>query len=331
MNDNQPTFASMFGGATANVDYTGQPGDHSNFLPMPEPTDDLDTSARKLRELARVVTSGKSLAVATGYQHAAHETRDPEALARMSMTPSELEQFDAWKKGLAMPPFDWSANRKAVPTGAQSQLRFERRAKAMDIIWGHEGATAENASWLTSNMSYAIPLVVAVARMHAAERELRGGQEELTEYELAEVQTTHKVVAIAMDNMNQVYRRLNEIARDINHSKEIIQAREHHIKAKIPKYKKRQDPINRERTFAGLQPIGAGVDFGAATGGKRAGRTDLLAGSGVGGGRAPARVGHADANKRPRLEAGESSRMGAASTRSTRSRGPAAPTEEMEY
>lgn len=323
MTDNQQTFASLFGGANTNVDYSRDPGDASGFLPMPEPTDDLDTTARKLRELARVVTSGKSLAVATGYQQAAHATRDPEALARMSMTPSELEQFDAWKKGLPMPPFDWAANRKAVPTGAQSQLRMERRAKAMDIIWGHEGGSAENASWLTSNMSYAIPLVVAVVRMHAAERELRGGQEELTEYELAEVQTSHKVVAIAMDNMNQVYRRLNEIARDINHSKEVIQAREHHIKAKMPEYKKKKDPINKQREFMGLQPIGAGVDFGVATGGKRAGRTDLLAGSGVGSSRPVERQGRVDANKRPLTEAGP--------PRTTRSKGSAEQEVEMEY
>ena len=227
---NTQDFATMLGGASTNVDYSESAVPDRGYLPMPEATDNLETTVRKMEALAAVVSSGRSLAVATGFQKAAHAERDPEKLARMSMTPKEVAQFEAWKAGVTMPPFDWVSNVKPVQGGAQSQIRMGHRAKAMDRIWAHEGATAQNASWLASNMAYAIPLVVAVTKVQVAERELRGGQSELADLELAEVQTIHKAVAVAMDNMNNIYQQLNNLSRSINQSKEVLQAYEHHIR-----------------------------------------------------------------------------------------------------
>jgi hypothetical protein len=132
-------------------------------------------------------------------------------------------------------------------------------------------------------MTYAIPLVVAVSKVQAAERELRGGQKELTNMELAEVQTAHRIVAIASDNMNQAYQRLYQIARDINSSKKILQAREQAIKSKMANWKPKKDPVNDKRKFVGLAPNTRRVDYTALTAGTRASRTNLLAGTGLAG------------------------------------------------
>ncbi|QUP79400.1 hypothetical protein [Botryosphaeria dothidea bipartite mycovirus 1] len=314
----QRDFAAMFGGANENVDWQDDSGRAMPYLAVPEPTDDLETTARKLAALSQVVEQGKSLAVRTGFRKAAHQHRDPVDLAKLAMTPAERRQYEVWSAGVRMPDFDWGANRKEVPAGQGSQKRFEGRARAMGVIWGVDMATPENASWLTSNMNFALPLVIAVSKVEAARRELLGGGTELDEMELAEVQTAHKIVAVAMDNMNQVFARLRKISADINHSKDIIQAREHAIKSKMPHYKKRKDPINAQRTFLGQAAIGGSVDYSRATGGGRAERTNLLGGSGIGarvekGGQPKGRAN----NKRPRVETGESSR------------GPVAPEVEM--
>lgn len=273
---NQRDFSAMLGGANEYVDFSAGANATLDYLPVPDPSDNLETTARKLRVLADVVTAGYSLAVRTGFQLAAHQECDPEALAKSSMTPQELTQYEAWRNGARMPHVDWANDKKAVPPGAGTAKRYTVRATAISRIWDHEGITAENAAWLTSNMTYAIPLVVAVSKVQAAERELRGGQKELTDMELAEVQTAHRIVAIASDNMNQ-------IARDINSSKEIIQAREQAIKSKMANWKPKKDPVNDKHKFVGLAPNTGRVDYTALTAGTRAPRTNLLAGTGLAG------------------------------------------------
>lgn len=237
-----PTAGRSF--TSENVNFTESLPAGTLLLPVPEPTDDLETTVRKITALARIVEQGRSIAVHTGFRLAAHEERGPEILARKSMTSQELVQYDAWKTGSTMPTTDWANGVKAVPGGAKSQQRMEQRALALNTIFQRDDITTQNASWFTSNMAYGIPLVKAVSEVASARRELTGGQSTLTADELAEIQTAHRVVAIAMDNMNQIYRRLNILSRAINQSKEILQAREHALKTKIDGYKPKQDSID---------------------------------------------------------------------------------------
>ena len=136
----------------AAIDFTAGGNDGTPPLPTPLPTADLETTARKMRALANVVLAGQSLAVRTGYKLAAHQERDPETLARRSMTPQEIAQYDAWRAGARMPAMDWATQRKAVPGGAGAAKRFANRAAAMNTIWNTTEVIAENASWLTFNM-----------------------------------------------------------------------------------------------------------------------------------------------------------------------------------
>lgn len=235
----QQSFQELFGGATAQVNYNDTRDIAQGQLPLPEPTDNLEVTDHKLRALAKVVEHGASIAVATGYKPAAHEQRDPEELARKRMTPEQTAQYDSWKSGIEMPDFDWANNHKAVPKGASSAICFANWARAIAEIWNHADAQAEHASWIASNMTYALPLVVAVAKVHAAQRELKGGQDEISEIELAEMQTAHKAVAVAMENVHKVNKCLNELNRSLNRSREILQAREHQIKAKMTNKKRK--------------------------------------------------------------------------------------------
>ncbi|PHH67958.1 hypothetical protein CDD82_954 [Ophiocordyceps australis] len=117
-----------------------------SLVPIPELGDDVETTARKMKDLAEIIDDGKSLAVCTGYAAAKNQERDPIQIATKTMSTPELDQYDAWVKGIEMPTFDWNANLEPVPGGANSIKRYKKHAMAMDIIWKHEGATPDNAA-----------------------------------------------------------------------------------------------------------------------------------------------------------------------------------------
>ncbi|RYP54417.1 hypothetical protein DL769_010358 [Monosporascus sp. CRB-8-3] len=269
-------FAATFECQKASIDYTKTSDEATRRLPLPHPDDDLQQIAKKMEDLARVVEDGKSLAIRTGYRDAKNQERDPIQVAKQAMTPAELDQYTAWSAGVNMPSFDWNANRKAVRGGVGSQQRFQEYAAAMDEIWQHEGTSPENAAWLVVNMTYAIPLVIAVVKVARARKDLAGGSKELDEIEMAEMQTAHKIVSVAMDNMNQVVRQVRLLSSRIDHAKAIIQAREHAIKSKMESWRPKQDPINKQRAFLGKSRIGGSFDATKVTQRKRQRRVPLL-------------------------------------------------------
>ncbi|UDZ92911.1 hypothetical protein [Beauveria bassiana bipartite mycovirus 1] len=275
----QPTFDEMFGGATTNVDYTAPETTGHRLLPVPEENDSLSEIARKMRAIANIVETGRSAAVYTGFKGAASQERDAEKIALQAMTATERGQYDAWKARVKLPDFLWAAYKDKLPEGKSAQKRFEMHAAAMGRIWAFDKAEAAHAAWLFRNWSYAIPLVTAVEKVIGAERGLHGGLKKLNEYELAEIQTIHRFNSIAMDRVNKVYEELNRVARDINHSKSILQAREHALKRNIDGYKHKKDPINDQRAFVGLPEIGNEFDYRMGTQGGRSARTDLLGGT----------------------------------------------------
>ena len=222
------SFDDMFGGQYYGVDYVTRPDPCDNPLFLPELDDSMDDVAKKLKALADVVTEGLSVAVFTGFQKAAHPTMDAEAFAVMGMTPAEKLQYYAWKAGAMMPSINWNTSVLPVPQGSGSVKRLRLRAEAMMIIWGQEGLGPEHASWIVTNMTYLIPLIVAVAKVEGAKRDLLGGQSEM---DMAEVQTIHKAVAIASDRVNEEYLALRLLSKSINASSKILQAREHALKA----------------------------------------------------------------------------------------------------
>lgn len=283
------TFAERFGGAAQNVDYSRDAIATGGPLPVPLPDDSLEVIRDKIGALAKVVTSQKSVAVATGFTTAAHDTRDPEVLARMSMTPMEEEQLDAWRTGLKLPSVNWDTDSDDPPDGDKARKRMERRAAALAQIYKHPGVSAGNAVWFTKNHEYMLPLVISVAKIHGAERELVGGQTTLNEMELAEVQAIHKINAVALNVVNDTFRQLNILVRAINTSKDTLQAREHAIKDKLPKRHQKESVANKYREAVGKPKIGAEFDYRGLAKGGRAERSNLLAGTNLAASSAPTR------------------------------------------
>lgn len=193
------------------------------------------TVAAKMEALVGVVNDGKSIAVATGFAGAREQVRDSELMARMSMGPRELQQYQAWKDGVFMPGFDWVHNRDNVPGGVNSQRRFAESAQAMATIFNVKQVAPENAAWLYKHMSYAIPLVKAHIRVARAEKHMRrgGGTEGANWMELAEAETARKAVTVSTKRVSEVRARLRKLEASLNRSMDVIQARKHALQAKL--------------------------------------------------------------------------------------------------
>ncbi|KAE8146508.1 hypothetical protein BDV25DRAFT_162325 [Aspergillus avenaceus] len=218
------------------------------ILPVPEDTDDLETTARKIEDLAQVVEDGNSLALWTGLKLAS--MRDPETLAEAQMTLSELELYEEWKRmrnpridgvdnddtasrdttttTMKLPEFNWDENKAPVPSGAQSVKKFTQRAAAMDVVWGHQGATAEHAAWLTFNMVHILPLIKAITKLsniqkHIKETDPLAGK--LTNTEAAELETARKVIAITEGIKTREMGKIRKQIRSIHESAAALKSR----------------------------------------------------------------------------------------------------------
>ncbi|KAB8221852.1 hypothetical protein BDV33DRAFT_229942 [Aspergillus novoparasiticus] len=216
-------------------------GENLKLLPVPTDTDDLETTLRKMQDLARVVERGNSLALWTGLKLASHsKRRDLESSARAQMTESEWELYERWKgmqdtrndgdehnnqteqqKPLNIPEFNWDENKAPVPTGANSVRKFTQRAAVMDMIWGHQGATPEHASWLTFNMPVMLPLIKAITKVSNIQKHIQDTDPlagKLTDMEAAEIETVRRIVAIAEGNRLRELERIRKLAKSIwNH------------------------------------------------------------------------------------------------------------------
>jgi hypothetical protein len=222
------------------------------ILPVPSVNDDLETTAKKMKALAKVVSDGNSLALFTGLQMASQHLNDPESIAVSQMTIDERVQYEAWQKArkngtmknsgdqdseeasnrdgnVPAVGFDWVKNVDPVPDGAQSLKKFTERAAAMDIIWDHQGATPENAAWLTFNQPAILPLVKAVCRVRTAEKHRKNNRDPsmrgLTDMEAAEVETVRKIVSLAERNRTRELEKIRKLTRSITESAAVVKAR----------------------------------------------------------------------------------------------------------
>jgi hypothetical protein len=197
--------------------------------PAPGPTDDLETTARKLEVLAEVVNEGNSLALFTGLELSTPRPKDTESIAKSQMTPTELESYTDWKsKTVPMPPFDWENNKSPLPTAAARSLKkFARRAAAMDAVWAHDGATPEHASWLTFNMPAFLPLVKVVSRVQAAQKQYNQNDPlaRLGPMEAAEIETARSAVYVAERNKERELQRIRQLTRSISRSADALNSR----------------------------------------------------------------------------------------------------------
>ncbi|RJE22675.1 hypothetical protein PHISCL_04978 [Aspergillus sclerotialis] len=226
--------------------------------PVPSTADDLETTAQKLEALANVVKEGNSLALYTGLKLSSPKPRDAESIALSQMTPSELESYTDWKtRTTPVPPFDWEHNKTPIPTGAQSEKKFTRRAEAMDVVWGYKGATPEHASWLTFNMPGTLPLVKAVSRVLTAQLHYQNDPlVHLGPMEVAEIETAKSIVRIAQGNRERELQRIRKATRSMTRSIEVLNSRMDSLEKSEPSAQKRSQSQTQVPVPDGSPPGG---------------------------------------------------------------------------
>lgn len=231
MNTNQPAPQSGTGnndgdvgphGPLVYLNYNGFP----LMLPIPNQQDDLEVVARKVQQLAFAVGSGLPLSLlnVTVNEQEEQEARTIEDIGKERMTSHELELYENWREQkLDLPNIDWIANRFTVSPISPKHRKY---ARAMDIIWDHEGAVPENFAWLCERKAAYLPLVKAVMKLMAAtERFGDPAIAHLNGREVTEYQTLRAIVSSTEESVNREKRRIHLLAQQIDRYKSIIQNR----------------------------------------------------------------------------------------------------------
>ncbi|KAJ5167823.1 uncharacterized protein N7482_003417 [Penicillium canariense] len=194
------------------------------LVPVPTAGDDLEATAHKLSDLVQIISSGRPFALTTG--QASTSKPSAEAFAKERMLATELVQYERWKGRIyPLPAFDWATNIRPVPEEALKT--FSQRAAAMDIIWHHQGATPENAAWLSVNHSDLLPLVKAVTKVLSAKVHLEkyNPLSRLSETQIAEAKTLQLINAVVGENVERERARLRRVIECINQSRAVLRAR----------------------------------------------------------------------------------------------------------
>lgn len=180
-------------------------GDLPFLIPLPMAHDEVEVYLKKLRSVANIVACGGRLKL-TKLPASITDRYDPETVGKKSMSAVERSAFDAFQEDTTLPPFDWSM---ASPVQLQSRKTFEERAAAMDVLWQHQGTTANNAAWLSQNMQHLLPLVKAMTKILAAERRFRDHENQIIEDE-----TLRFISSDAKEFVQRIKREWDELERE---------------------------------------------------------------------------------------------------------------------
>lgn len=200
-------------------------GDEFPFLmPVPIVGDTLAATARKLSDLASVIRSGRSFMLTNN--KTLPSKHDPEAFARECMLATELAHYEEWKSQAArLPALDWAKN--VLPVHPRAFKTFSQRATAMDIIWRRQGATPENAAWLSVFHLDLLPLVKAVVKVLSAKVYLADHNplSHLSASEIAEVNALQLINAVVDENMALESESRRKLMESIHESQAVLKER----------------------------------------------------------------------------------------------------------
>lgn len=233
----QPSFENLLLARKNDyVDFTSGPASENDVYEIPIPGESLNRTCEKMLALADVVRSGRSVAVMTGFMDAISENKDSETIAWDGMTENERNQYTQWKEGKRLPAYDWKKCVESVGDRTDLVQRYERRAAAAREIWDNDTITKENIAWITTRNESILPLIIAVAKIHAANRNSETDQEYLMGAWSIEQQTIHRVLAIATENQNIAIAEVECYFRQVIPYIEVLQARKYAILAKYLEY-----------------------------------------------------------------------------------------------
>ncbi|KAL4778042.1 hypothetical protein BJX76DRAFT_167766 [Aspergillus varians] len=234
------------------------PSKTSRTLPVPTKLDSLELTMRRVEALSEVVRQRDSIALRTGRWLAPDLTRDA-LIAKEIMTQLEYETFIAWREQIyntrhgisasahqarngddighrfVLPEFKWDefvaplAQKKTESARKLNLAIFTSHAAAMDIVFGHHGATPENAAWLEANMPQIWTLVTAVNKITKLDVAFRvhalPHMQGLNNIEAVELQTMHRIVARADITIKEEMSKLQSKVERLNRSLAIIRTR----------------------------------------------------------------------------------------------------------
>ena len=246
-------FDQLFGSHADKVDFS-LPNTEPLILSVPETQDNLKAMVQKLQDISEVVANGKSAAVHTGL---AGTPLDPERQARSAMTPEELEEYQAWKRGVPMPEIKWILHQDFVPVDAASRDRCQRHARAMNIAWKTNQAQACNAAWLHKNKAHVIPLLEACLKASDRRSSLRARIADLVHeradsghvmreratFEHAEYLSIRRHRDVIMQRLELVYDELTKLRLSVHQCNKILDGREDYLRARLAGNEYSQDPL----------------------------------------------------------------------------------------
>ncbi|KAL8770791.1 MAG: hypothetical protein Q9209_003658 [Squamulea sp. 1 TL-2023] len=178
----------------------GQPistslSNRASHLHLPDPSDSAATLSTKLTAIVTRISSGQSIAAATGFLATPNPHRDPVAKATQEMHPYELEYWDAYITNpdlIEFPNIDWSTDIDTSPTSKKPIQNAKRRAEALNRLYQTDQAQPGHSVWFTKHHEYLLPLVKAMARVIGAERDICGGSKGLAK---ADLQTVNAILS----------------------------------------------------------------------------------------------------------------------------------------
>ncbi|RKP11532.1 hypothetical protein BJ684DRAFT_12802 [Piptocephalis cylindrospora] len=200
-------------------------------LALPRYGDTLEELESKMRDLSDCVIEGYSLASATRFKDPDEIViQDPERRAESRMKVERKGLYRIWKRGLThLPPYDPKKNSLPTVVGSNGQVKRERRAEALDRLYGTRGSTVENVTWWISTYPTLIPLINAMSRVIGAERESVPVGRSMTVPEAAEAKVIDLIWATCQHVLNQHMSKVRAMVRRINDSSETIQSRKEYL------------------------------------------------------------------------------------------------------
>lgn len=156
----------------------------------------------------------------------------------------EAQDYDAWRRGEAVPGFDWERNRIRVegegcaPLGQRARRELERRARAMNAVWRVHAATAENALWLAVHMRGMEPLVEAVAKVQAEEAAFVRRVAGMVGDEVEEMRLAREIISVGSARLQEACAEVRRLYRRIHRSRAVLRSRERAVRARLAGYQR---------------------------------------------------------------------------------------------
>jgi hypothetical protein len=167
-------------------------------LSIPQAGDSTAAIHSKLSALAEVIRKGQSISVATNYTAIANDERNPMKTAMAEMRPEEAFAWELFSEGkYPLPDFDWEHDREKEPVSPTPRRNAQCRAEALNRLYHTNKADPGHSVWMMKNKPFLLPLVKAMVRVIAAERDLPVGQNAGSTIQLADIESINKILSMS--------------------------------------------------------------------------------------------------------------------------------------